>query len=135
MIIDDSHHSIGSTKSRVVRSAADDVIYTVSNIGFLTAKQCTLGLGIHSMTGQKQPIVILYKLGHSISYEKVLQIETAQAEIAEKFRSNSSVLAIQPVLERTKVTIFMKLAYQKIKFIITYYVFPHHQVYILLNNF
>ena len=65
-----------------------------------------LGLGIYSMTGQKRPIVILSKLGHSVSYEKVLEIETAQAEVAEQFRSNSSVLPIHPVLESTKVTIF-----------------------------
>ena len=129
LLIDDSHHSIGSTKSRVVRSIADDIIYNVSNGGFLTAKQCALGLGIHSMTGQKRPI-ILSKLGHSISYEKVLEIETAQTEIAEQFRPNPSVLPIQPVLESTKVTIFLKLAYQEIKFIITY-IFPLHQGYIL----
>ena len=82
-------------------------------------------------TGQKQPIVILSKLGHSISYEKVLEIETTQAEVAEQFQPNSSVLPIQPVLESTKVTIFLKLACQEIKFIITYYVFPLHQGYIL----
>ena len=34
-------------------------------------------------SGQKRPIVILFKLGHSISYEKVSEIETAQAEVAE----------------------------------------------------
>ena len=95
-------------------------------------KQCALGLEIHSMTGQKPPIVILSKLGYSISYEKALEIETAQAEVAEQFRSNSSVLPIQPVLESTKVAIiFLKLAYQKIKFITTYYVFPLHQGYVL----
>ena len=119
LLIDVSHHSIGSTKSRVVRSIADDIIYNVSNGGFLTAKQCAPGLGIHSMTGQKRPIVILSKLGHSISYEKVLEIETAQTEIAEQFRPNSSVLPIQPLLESTEVTIFLKLAYQEIKLCIS----------------
>ena len=72
------------------------------------------------VSGQKRPIVILSKLGHSISYEKVSEIETAQAEVAEQFQSNSSVLPIQPVLQSTKVTIFLKLPYQEIKFIITY---------------
>ena len=43
LLIDDSHHSIGSTISRVVRSIADDIIYNLSNGGFLTAKQCALG--------------------------------------------------------------------------------------------
>ena len=38
LLIDDSHHSIGSTKSRVVRSIADDIIYNISNGGFLSAK-------------------------------------------------------------------------------------------------
>ena len=71
-------------------------------------------------SGQKRPIVILSKLGHSISSEKVSEIETAQAEVAEQFQSNSSVLPIQPVLQSTKVTIFLKLPYQEIKFIITY---------------
>ena len=131
LLIDDSHHSIGSTKSRAVRSIADDIIYNVSNGGFLTAKQCALGLGIHSMTGQKRPIVILSRLEHSISHDTVLETETAQAEVAEQFRSNSSLFPIQPVIESTKVTIFLKLAYQEIKFIITYYVFPLHQRYVL----
>ena len=106
LLIDDSHHSIGSAKSYVVRSIAVDIIYNVSNGGFLTVKQCALVLEIHSMTGQKRPIVILSKLGHSISYEKVLEIETAQAEVVERFRSNSNVRPNQPVLESTKVTIF-----------------------------
>ena len=48
LLIDDSHYSIGSTKSCVVRSIANDIIYNVSSGGFLTAKQCVLGLGIHS---------------------------------------------------------------------------------------
>ena len=53
LLIDDAHHSIGNTKSQVVRSIADGNIYNVSNGGFLTEKHCALGLGIHSMTGQK----------------------------------------------------------------------------------
>ena len=34
LLIDNSHHSVGSTKSRVVRSIADDIIYNVSSGGF-----------------------------------------------------------------------------------------------------
>ena len=83
------------------------------------------------MTVQKRLIVILSKLGHLILYEKMLEMETAQAEVAEQFRSNSSVRPIRSVLESTKVTIFLKLACQEIKFIITYYVFPLHQGHIL----
>ena len=94
----DSHYFFGSTTSRAVRSIADDIIHNVSNGVFLTAKQCALGQEIHSMSQQKRLIVILSKLGHSTSYEKVLEIETAEEEVAEQFRSNSSVLPIQSVL-------------------------------------
>ena len=47
LLIDTSHHSIGSTKSCVVRSIADDIIYKVSN-GVVHS-----GARIYSMTGQK----------------------------------------------------------------------------------
>ena len=47
LLIDASHHSIGSTKSRVVRSIADDIIYKASN-GVVRS-----GARIYSMTGQK----------------------------------------------------------------------------------
>ena len=106
LLIGDSHNSIGSTKSRIAQSIADDIIYNISNGNFLGVKHCSMGLAIHSMTGQKRPIVILSRLGHSISYENVLEIETAQAEVAEQFRSNSSILPIQPVEEITKVKFF-----------------------------
>ena len=67
LLIDDSHHSIENTKNRVVRFIGDNIIYNVSNGGFLTAKQCALGIGIRSMIGQKRPTVILSRLGHLIS--------------------------------------------------------------------
>ena len=63
LLIDDSHHSIGSTKRRVVRSIADDIFYNLSNGGFLTAKQCVLGLGLHSMTGQKRRLLFCLNWG------------------------------------------------------------------------
>jgi len=90
LLIGDSHHAIGSTKTRVSQSIAQDIIYSISNGNFLGIKHCSLGLSIHSLTGQKRPIVILSSLGHSISYEKILEIETAQAEVSEQFRLNSS---------------------------------------------
>ena len=77
----------------------------ISNRQFLTLKHYLLGLGIHSKTETKDPIVVLSRLGHSITYEKVLEIETAQAEVAHKFNSNSSLLPTQPLEE------FVKLGY------------------------
>ena len=78
-------------------------MYNISNGKFLTLKHCSLGLLIHSKTGTKDLIVALSRLGHSITYEKVLKIETAQAEVARQFNSNSSLLSIQPLEEFVKV--------------------------------
>ena len=60
----DSYHVIGDKKDRLVRSFADDLMFAISNGSYLTLKHCSLGLGLHRMTGQKQPIVLLSKLGH-----------------------------------------------------------------------
>ena len=40
----------------------------------------------------------------------MLEIETAQAEVTEQFRSNSSVLPVQPVVERTDVYSIFKIS-------------------------
>ena len=85
-------------------------MYQISNGQYLTLKHCSLGLGIHSATGTKDPIVVLSRLGHSITYEKVSEIETAQAEIARQFYSNSSLLLIQPSNEFVKVGYVIRLS-------------------------
>ena len=99
----ESHHCIGERKIRVVKSLADDIIYNIPNGQFLTLRLCSLGLGIHSKTGTKDPTVVLSRLGHSITYEKVLEIDATQAEVACQFSSNSSLLPIQPLEEFVKV--------------------------------
>ena len=48
------------------------------------------------MTGMKIPIVILSRLGNSITYDTALEIETAQAELSQQFDSNRFSLPIQP---------------------------------------
>ena len=44
---------------RIVRSIADDLVYNISNRSIVTLKHCLLALGLHGMTGQKQPILLL----------------------------------------------------------------------------
>ena len=71
-----------------MRSIADDLVYNISNRSIVTLKHCSLALGLHGMTGQKQPILLLSQLGHCISYDAVREIETAQAEIAQLSQQN-----------------------------------------------
>ncbi len=99
----DSPHSIAERIERLVMSFSDDIVYAVSRGEFLTLKQTALGLGLHSLTGQKLPITMLSKLGHCITYDKVNEIETAQAELAQHFQSMSLNLPLHPADEGSKV--------------------------------
>ena len=92
----DIHHVTSETINRHVSSFAQDIVYSISKGTFLTLKHTCVGLGLHSMTGMKIPLVILSRLGNSISYDTALELETAQAELAEQFDRNGKGLPIQP---------------------------------------
>ena len=68
----------------------------MSNGKFLTLKHTALALGLHSITGLKLPIIMLSRLGHSITNDMVREIETAQAELAEEFFKEGKSLPILP---------------------------------------
>ena len=57
-------------------------MYSVANGNILRSKNCAVRLGLHSLTGLKQPIVYLSRLERSFRYDKVEDIETAQAVYA-----------------------------------------------------
>ncbi len=100
----DSHNVIGERVERLVDSFSQDIMHAVSKGKFLTLKHAAVGLGLHSLTGQKLPITILSSLGHSISYDTVTEIETAQAELVEHFQSLCLSLPLQPAAEGKKVS-------------------------------
>ena len=100
-----SHHT-SERVDRLSDSFCLDIVHAVSNGKFLTLKHASLGLGLHSMTGQKRPITILARLGHSISYNTINEIETAQAELVEHLQSMSLYLPLQPVAQGSKVSIY-----------------------------
>ena len=93
----DTHHITTDMIQRHVSSFAQDIIYSLSRGSFLTLKHTCVGLGLHSMTGMKIPIVIMSRLGNSISYDMALEIETAMAEVSQQFDSQSSSLPLQPI--------------------------------------
>ena len=55
-------------------------INIVTNRSILTAKHFLLAIGLYSITGMKQIIQILHKMGHYLSHDKIGKIETAMAE-------------------------------------------------------
>ena len=101
----DSHNVTSNKVERVVESFGQDLMFVVSNGKFITPKYAAVGLGLHSLTGQKQPIKVLSHLGYSMTYDTVNEIETAQAELVEHFNSLNFNLPLQPAAEGCKVSI------------------------------
>ncbi len=72
-----SKHITSSTTNCLVDSFSQDVMHAVSHGDFVTLKHAMIGLGLHSLTGQKLPLVVLSRLGHSINYDRICKIKTA----------------------------------------------------------
>ena len=65
------------TKEPGKSAIAHDIIASVTNK--ITPKQVLLGTAVRHLTGSKQVIEQLNKLGHSCSYTELLRLETAAA--------------------------------------------------------
>ena len=72
------HHGTSLTAGRLIDSFSQDIMYAVSKGEFLTLKHASVGLGLHSLTGQKLPLQVLSWLGHSMTYDQICEVETAQ---------------------------------------------------------
>lgn len=72
----------------------------------ITKKHYLLALGLHSMTGMKQVIRILNRMGHCISYDKTCEIETALAECTISRSKQTNILPILPSSSEIVLTYF-----------------------------
>ena len=79
-----SKHAVSVKKVRLIESYASDFIHEVRNGEVLTPKHFLLGLGLHSITGQKKPVEIANRLGQSMTYDKVMEIETTNMPKSHK---------------------------------------------------
>ena len=97
------HHGTSLTAERLIDSFTQDIMYAVSKREFLTLKHASVGLGLHSLTGQKLPLQVLSRLGHCMTYDQICEVETAQAELVQHLKSLSLPLPICPIDEESKV--------------------------------
>ena len=89
-ILKKSRDTITPEKTQqLIDSLAADIISGVTNGKFLTAKHFLLSMVLHSLSGSRYVIDILNKLGHCMPYKLTCEIETSQAEIAEKILDES----------------------------------------------
>ena len=98
-------HAVGETVKRAVESMTDDVIHSVSNGSILTLKHTLVGCGIHSLSGSRLPIDILHKLNNSCTYDRIREIGTAQAELAQEFAKGNFPLPLIPKDDSSKVLV------------------------------
>ena len=90
------HHSPGDNVCRATKSMSDDVVHFLSNGNILTLKHTLVACGLHSMSGSSKLVKILHRLNNSCSYDRVREIETAQAEAAQKFSRGTFPLPLAP---------------------------------------
>ena len=102
-----NEHRLSEFCQRAAYSFASDLTAAVSPGKIMTAKQCLLALGIHSITGQRKTVDILNRLGHYLTYNLTCEIETALAEKAQQLSLKYSLLPIQPAdIDSYVLTVF-----------------------------
>ena len=77
---EDERVNVDENCQRLVLSLAQDLLYNVSKGRMKTPKHVALPIAVKNLTGSKEVITLLNRYGHGISYDQVLEIETALAE-------------------------------------------------------
>ena len=70
--------------NRIANCLAQDIVYNVLQRKVPLKKQFLLGLGLHSLSGSRQIIDILFRFGNCVSYDYVCNVETAYVEAAQE---------------------------------------------------
>lgn len=77
---EDEKVNVDENCQRLVLSLAQDLLYNVLKGRMKTPKHVALPIAVRNLTGLKEVITLLNRYGHGISYDQVLEIETALAE-------------------------------------------------------
>ena len=101
------HRHVTTEKTTsLLDSYAADLIHDITNGRFLTAKHFAFSMSLHGLTGSREIINILHKFGNAMSYELTCEMETTQAEKAQKVSSESAVLPLMLQDNGGKPTVF-----------------------------
>ena len=92
----DVHDDTGDRLSRLITSLGADFVHAISRGRVITDKHFLIALGLHNLTGQGKVIDVLIRLGHCMLYNKVRDIETAQAQNAQVLANNSAHHLLKP---------------------------------------
>ena len=90
---------------RLIESYASHFIQGVSNVEVLTPKHFLLSLGLHSITGHKKAVQIANRFGHSMTYDKVMEIKPAQTLMSQKLLDSDEYLSC-PSNQQPKMAVY-----------------------------
>ena len=80
-------------KERQVISIAQDIIHCASNARVKLPKQIGLAMTVRHLTGSKQLVTLLNRMGHSSSYDEVQAVDTSFAtEVLAKMEAHGTVI-------------------------------------------
>ncbi len=79
-----------ATREMKILSMGQDMVYGLSNGSKLTPKHIGLGCTLHQATRSKKLVQLFHKAGHTISYDQILQIDTALAQKTLESMDNES---------------------------------------------
>lgn len=88
---------------RIVDCLTQDIVFNVLHRKVPLKKQFLLGLGLHSLSGSRQIIEILFKFGHCVSYDYVCDVETAYAEVAQENAKQRFALPLQSLIRELAI--------------------------------
>ena len=98
-VLEKDHNSgCEDTIRNKVLSLAQDMVYGVSGGRKWTPKHIGLGSTLHQATRSKHLVDLFHKAGHCLSYQQILQVDTALAEHTLKSLDSDSGAVIPPGL-------------------------------------
>ena len=103
-VLKSKEHLLAEPFKRFVRSYSSDLVHGITWRKVITLKHFLISIGLHYLTGLKAPIEILSHLGHSINYNLVCEVETAEAELALKLlEEDQGVRSLLPISDNATV--------------------------------
>lgn len=72
------------TRHILATNFSEDILFTISNRNFLTLRNISLTLVLHSLTGTKLSMQCLHREGNCLSPDMVTRIESVQAPVAQR---------------------------------------------------
>jgi hypothetical protein len=77
---------------RLAQSVGQDCFYAISGGAIIPAKHILLPWGVKSLTGNVELIKVLNRLGHSISYSKLEELDTALCLQKQRTEADKGVI-------------------------------------------